>query len=66
MDLGQMSVNGLLSMHAGVRTSLAADDAMPDGAKIYGVRENPDWRIWSDSLEAELTRRGETFTAISW
>lgn len=67
MDLEGMSTNGLRSLHQGVVTALAADDETPPGQdKKFGARESPDWKRWGDALEAELTRRGETFTAIGW
>lgn len=66
MDLKQMSVGGLRSLHDAVRKALAEDDRAPAGEKLFGVREFPDWQRWSDALEAELLERGETFTAVRW
>lgn len=39
------SVNGLLEMHLAVVNALKADDETPDGQeKVYGVRNDKDWR----------------------
>jgi hypothetical protein len=59
--------DGLLKMHLAVINALKADDATPPGQeKIYGVRTYPDWRKWSDSLEAELTERNVQFNKVPW
>lgn len=34
--------------------------------KKYDMREYPDWRLQADAIEAELTRRNETFKRIAW
>lgn len=61
------SDRGLRSMHEGIRTALADDDATPRSKpKRFGVRDTPDWRRWADALEAELSSRGLTFSQINW
>lgn len=61
------SNDGLLKMHLAVVNALKADDATPaDQEKLYGVRTYQDWRQWSDSLEAELTKRNVQFNKVPW
>jgi hypothetical protein len=68
MDLSKLSTPGLLKMHGAVREALEMDDTLDliGLPKMYGVRELPDWRVWSDALEAELDRRGIKFAKIDW
>lgn len=61
------SNNGLLKMHLAVINALKADDETPqDQEKIYGVRRYSDWKLWADSLEAELTSRNVQFNKVPW
>lgn len=61
------SNDGLLKMHLAVLNALKADDETPLGQeKLYGVRIYQDWRLWSDSLETELTKRNVSFNKVSW
>lgn len=60
------STNGLKMMLDGIRNALAADDKQGNAQKIYCVREYADWRVQADAIEAELKKRGETFTAVPW
>ena len=67
MNFTKLSTNGLLMLHKGVADALASDDATPPGTEPkYGVRETPDWKAWSDAIEAELRSREATFTRIAW
>lgn len=67
MNIPGYSTNGLKMMQEAARKALATDDALPAGQdKIYGVREFPDWREQSDKIEAELDRRGATYTKVTW
>ena len=56
----------LLELHAKIAECLEKDDQNPSPDKFYLVRNTPDWKIMADAIEAELTRRGEAFTAIPW
>lgn len=61
------STSSLVMMHDGVLKSLGIDDRLPAEAdKIYGVRENRDWRRLADAIEAELARREIVIDKICW
>lgn len=65
--VSDFSDDGLLKMHLAVINALKIDDAIPqDQEKIYGVRKYSDWRLWADSLEAELTSRDIQFNKVPW
>jgi hypothetical protein len=67
MNFPGFSSNGLKTLQDAIRKALEADDTTPTGQdKAYGVREFPDWKEMSDDLEAELDRRGETYTKVPW
>lgn len=65
MDMTTLSLDGLRSLHEGIRRALATDDAAKS-PKPYGVREFPGWREWATALEAELDRRNEPFSRLQW
>lgn len=61
------STAGLLKMHGALQEALNDDDNLaPDAAKVYGVRQFPDWHIWADALEAELAHRQVAFAPVVW
>jgi hypothetical protein len=66
MNIKGFSTNGIKLLHQTITKALAEDDARPNGAEVYGVREYPDWRREADQLEAELANRSETFAPIVW
>jgi hypothetical protein len=68
MDLAVTSIPGLLKMHSAVREALETDDALQlVGLQTgYRVRDTPDWRAWSDSLESELDKRSVKYTKADW
>ena len=66
MNIDQYSTSGLRSLRHGVRAALAEDDALPNGKKEFGVRENQDWRDWADAIEVELAKRGKPALALDW
>jgi hypothetical protein len=67
MNVPGFSTNGLKALQDAIRKALEADNATPAGQdKAYGVREFPDWKEMADELEAELDRRGETYTKVPW
>ncbi len=66
-NIAEMSTNGLKAMQRATHDRLVEEDALPAGAqKTYGVREFQDWRDQADEMEAELDRRGETYTKVPW
>jgi hypothetical protein len=63
----QFSTHGLLKLHSAIREALEADDSTPAGQPpVYGVRDLPDWHVWSNALEAELDGRGARYAKIRW
>lgn len=67
MNIPEISTNGILMMHSGIRGALAVDDSLPVGKeKIYGVREFKDWRVQADQFEAELDKRHVRYQKIDW
>ena len=66
-NLKKFSTDGLKKMQKAVYDALQHEDALPPGQpKPYGVRDFPDWRTWSDALEAELTVRNVPFSKVPW
>ncbi len=66
MDIENLSTSSLLLLHSPVRQALETDDNLPDGQKIHEAREEPDWRRWSDRIEAELDKRNAKYEKIEW
>jgi hypothetical protein len=66
MQYDKLSIASLKDMHDSIKRCLDEDDATQKGkAKRYwGVREYPDWKEQLDKIEAELTKRSQTFTPI--
>jgi len=65
MNIPDLSDELLRALHRLIHEALS-DDASPDGAKSYGVREYPDWKRDADAFEAEMTKRGIPFDPIDW
>jgi hypothetical protein len=65
MDIQQLSTHGLLMLYQAVKLALDEDDGNPDD-RLFQVRENTDWRRWSDEIAHELDHRGANYTRISW
>ena len=63
-----MTTSGILKLNATVREALEQDDQLIlSGLKpIYCVRDFPDWRAWSDLLEAELDKRAVKYAKVGW
>ncbi|MEI8187038.1 MAG: hypothetical protein WCG19_10110 [Chlorobiaceae bacterium] len=67
MDVPNLTNNSLLMFHADIKQALLIDDTLPDDtAKVYAIRENPDFRIFADTLEKELDRRQVAYPKIVW
>jgi hypothetical protein len=58
----------LTMMYEGVRGALAADDALNRDQRDppFRVRETPEWKRHAADLEAEMLKRGMTFSVIEW
>jgi len=65
MDIQQLSTYGLLMLYQAVKLALDEDDGSP-GDRLFQVRENTDWRRWSDEIASELDHRGANYTRIVW
>ena len=58
--------DSIAMMYEAVRGVLAADDALERRGQEtrFRVRETPDWRKHAADLEAEMLKRGMTFTVV--
>ena len=65
MDIHQLSTYGLLMLYQAVKLALDEDDGNPDD-RLFQVRENRDWRNWSDQIASELDQRGAKYSRIMW
>jgi hypothetical protein len=65
MDLQHLSTHGLLMLYQAVKLALDEDDGNPQD-RHFQVRENADWRDWSDQIASELDHRGTNFSRIVW
>lgn len=65
MDLQHLSTHGLLMLYQAVKLALDEDDEHPHD-RLFQVRENADWREWSDRIANELDYRGASFSRIVW
>ena len=65
MDIHHLSTHGLLMLYQAVKLALDEDDGNPED-RPFQVRENSDWRKWSDEIATELDQRGMNYTRIAW
>jgi hypothetical protein len=65
IDIQQLSTYGLLMLYQAVKLALDEDDGNPHD-RLFQVRENSDWRRWSDEIASELDHRGANFSRIIW
>jgi len=65
LNTSTLTTPSLIMLYQSVRIALEQDDRMPDHRQ-FEIRENPEWRSWSDQIAGELTSRGVSFDAISW
>ena len=65
MDIHQLSTYGLLMLYQAVKLALDEDDGNPED-RLFQVRENRDWREWSDQIASELDQRGANYSRIIW
>jgi hypothetical protein len=68
MDYQGFTDDSLITMYAGVREALAADDMFRElGLEgRFRVRKTPAWKLHAADLEAEMLRRGISFEVIEW
>ena len=65
MDIQHLSTHGLLMLYQAVKLALDEDDGNPED-RLFQVRENRDWREWSDQIASELDQRGTNYSRIVW
>jgi hypothetical protein len=65
MDIQHLSTHGLLMLYQAVKLALNEDDGNPED-RPFQVRENSDWRKWSDEIASELDHRSVNFARIDW
>jgi len=65
MDIQQLSTHGLLMLYQAVKFALDEDDGNPED-RPFQVRENSDWRRWTDEIASELDHRGANYKRIAW
>ena len=65
MDIQQLSTHGLLMLYQAVKLALDEDDGSGED-RPFQVRENSDWRRWTDEIASELDHRGTNFKRIDW
>lgn len=65
MDIQHLSTHGLLMLYQAVKLALDEDDGSPED-RLFQVRENRDWREWSDQIASELDQRGTNYSRIVW
>ncbi|MBL4732879.1 MAG: hypothetical protein JKY82_09815 [Rhizobiaceae bacterium] len=72
MNIKQITLSTLVDLHAGCVKAYANDRSMTNLEKVvaqqcgdyYGADGYPDWKLWVDMLESELTDRGVEFNSI--
>lgn len=66
-DITKMSDKSIKAQHKAIFDCLNIDDSLVASGKAeqYGVRIYPDWKEQKDEIEAELTRRGISYTPIT-
>ena len=68
MEISGLSDKALHCLWTAVKNAfIAYENALASGdSPGFGVRETPDWKEWSDSLEREMQKREISFEPISW
>jgi len=52
-------------LYQSVKIALDQDDKLPE-RRQFEIRENPEWRQWSDQIADVLTSRSVEFARIEW
>ncbi len=65
LNTSTITTPGLIMLYQSIRIALEQDDQMPE-RRQFEIRENPEWRRWSEQLASELSSRGVHFDSISW
>lgn len=65
LNIATITTPGLIMLYQSIRIALEQDDQMPE-RRQFEIRENPEWRRWSDEIAGELSLRGVAFDSIAW
>jgi hypothetical protein len=65
LNIATITTPGLIMLYQSIRIALEQDDQMPE-RRQFEIRENPEWRRWSDEIAGELRLRGVEFDSIVW
>jgi hypothetical protein len=65
LNTSTITTPSLIMLYQSIRIALEQDDMMPE-RRQFEIRENPEWRRWSEQLADELSSRGVEFDSISW
>jgi hypothetical protein len=65
LNTSSITTPSLIMLYQSIRIALEQDDQMPE-RRQFEIRENPEWRRWSEHLAGELSSRGVQVDSISW
>jgi len=65
LNISKITTSGLIMLYQSIKIALEQDDQMPE-RRQFEIRENPEWRRWSEEIADELTTRGVEFDSITW
>jgi hypothetical protein len=65
VNISTLTTASLLMLYQSVKIALEQDDQMPE-RRQFEIRENPEWRGWSDQIANELNSRGVEYAHIEW
>jgi hypothetical protein len=65
LNTSTITTPGLIMLYQSIRIALEQDDKMPE-RRQFEIRENPEWRAWSEQLAGELSSRGVRVDSIAW
>jgi hypothetical protein len=65
LNIATITTPGLIMLYQSIRIALEQDDQMPE-RRQFEIRENPEWRRWSNEIAGELSLRGVAFDSIAW
>jgi hypothetical protein len=63
---GTLTNHILRMFHDYAQACLIEEDSLPMEQKKYGMREYPDFRVHSDLIENELSKRNVPFEKVKW
>jgi hypothetical protein len=61
------STSALRMFHDSIRRGLAHEDSLPEHeTRLYGYRENPDFKWQANAIELEMASRNQEVERINW